>query len=181
MNLESVIQSEACQKERNNCSILNAYIWNLEKQYWWTYVQGRNRRRLVDTAGEEDSGTNWDSSTETHTLPYAKQTTSGKLLGDTGRSTGLQGALWQPGGVGCAGGRGGIHIYLRLIQVVVWRKPTQYCKAIILQSKTKFKKERYINKSMPPTYPHNTVTNKQITIVSQFLQNIGYFGIFSSK
>ena len=59
----------------------------------------------MDTAEEEDSGMNWKPSTETHTLPYAKQTTSGKLLYDTGSSTGLQGALWQPGAVGCGGGR----------------------------------------------------------------------------
>ena len=90
MNLESIIQSEANQKERNNCNILNAYIWNLEKQYWWTYVQGRNRRRLVDTAGEEDRGTNWGSSTETYTLPYAEQTARGKLLGDTGAQRGYE-------------------------------------------------------------------------------------------
>ena len=63
-------------------------------------------------------------------------------------------------GVGGRLEREGIHIHLWLIQAVVWQKPTQYCKAIILQLKTNFKKEIYINKSMPPTYPHNTFTNK---------------------
>ena len=24
-------------------SYANSYIWNLEKWYWWTYLQGRNR------------------------------------------------------------------------------------------------------------------------------------------
>ena len=31
----------------------------------------------------------------------------------------------------------GTYIYLRLIQVIVWQKPTQHCKAIILQLKIK--------------------------------------------
>ena len=46
-------------------SYINAYIWNLGKWYWWTYVQGRNRdmdieKGLVDTAGEGESGTDWE-------------------------------------------------------------------------------------------------------------------------
>ena len=39
--------------------------------------------------------------------------------------------------------REGIYIYLWLIHVDVWQKPTQYCEAIILQlkiNKSKFKK-----------------------------------------
>ena len=37
----------------------------------------------------------------------------------------------------------GTHIYLWLIHAAVWQKPTQYCKAIILQLKINkfFKKE----------------------------------------
>ena len=35
----------------------------------------------------------------------------------------------------------GTYVYLWLIHVDVWQRPTQYCKAIILQSKTpQFKK-----------------------------------------
>ena len=33
------------------------------------------------------------------------------------------------------------YVYLRLIQVVVWQKPTQHCKAIILLLKNKLKKK----------------------------------------
>ena len=38
---------------------INAYIWNLEKWYWWTYLQGKNRdtdveNGLVDIAGEKE-------------------------------------------------------------------------------------------------------------------------------
>ena len=34
----------------------------------------------------------------------------------------------------------GKYVYLLLIRVDVWQKPTQYCKAIILQLKINFKK-----------------------------------------
>ena len=46
------------------------------------------------------------------------------------------GALWQPRGVGWGGGwegdsRGrGYLLYLWLIHIIVWQKPTQHCKAI---------------------------------------------------
>ena len=53
-DLESVTQSEVSQKDSNKYHIIYAYIWNLEKWYWWTYLQGRNRdsdleNGLVDT------------------------------------------------------------------------------------------------------------------------------------
>ena len=56
-------------------SHINVYIWNLEKWYWWTYLQGRNRdidveNGFVDTVGEGEGGTNWESSIDTYTLPY---------------------------------------------------------------------------------------------------------------
>ena len=35
----------------------------------------------------------------------------------------------------------GTRVYLWLIHVVVWQKPTQHCKAIILQLKINFKKD----------------------------------------
>ena len=41
MHLESVIQSEVGQEEKNK--YINAYLWNLEKWYIRTYLQGRNR------------------------------------------------------------------------------------------------------------------------------------------
>ena len=42
MDLESVVQSEVSQKEKN-ISYINAYIWNLEKWYRLSYWQSRNR------------------------------------------------------------------------------------------------------------------------------------------
>ena len=38
--------------------------------------------------------------------------------------------------------RKGTHIYLQLIHVNVWQKPTKFCKAIILQLKNKLKKKK---------------------------------------
>ena len=42
---------------------------------------------------------------------------------------------WDGVGGGGSFMREGTYVYLRLIHVAVWQKPTQYCKAIILQSK----------------------------------------------
>ena len=65
MSLEPVIQSEVSQKEKKK--YIYVYIWNLEKCYWWTYLQGRNgvadiENELVDTVGEGVSGLNGESS-----------------------------------------------------------------------------------------------------------------------
>ena len=64
---------------------INAYMWNLEKWYWWTYMLGKNRdvdiqNRLMDTVGEGEGGMNWESSMEMHTLSCVKEIANGKLL-----------------------------------------------------------------------------------------------------
>ena len=69
MNLEPIIQSGASQKETH--IVITACVWNLERWYWWTYVQGSNgdvdiKNRLKDTVGEEEGGTNWDNNMETY-------------------------------------------------------------------------------------------------------------------
>ena len=56
---------------------INAYIWNLEKWYWWTYLQGSNgdadiEKRHVDTVWEREGEMNLENSMETYTLPYIK-------------------------------------------------------------------------------------------------------------
>ena len=76
MNLEAVIQSEVNQKEKNKHHILT-YIWNLEKWYWWTYLQGRNwhtdvGKGFVDTAMEGENGMNFESIIEIYTFPCVK-------------------------------------------------------------------------------------------------------------
>ena len=50
---------------------INAYIWNLERWYWWTHLQGSNGKvdmenRFLDTMEEGKGGLNWESSMETH-------------------------------------------------------------------------------------------------------------------
>ena len=54
--------------------------------------------RLVDTEREGEGGTNWERSTDLHTLPCVKPIASGKLLDNTGSST------WCSG----VGGRRGV-------------------------------------------------------------------------
>ena len=46
MNLEPVIQSES--EREKQISYINAFIQNLEKWYWWNYLQGRNRDTNVE-------------------------------------------------------------------------------------------------------------------------------------
>ena len=44
---------------------------------------------------------------------------------------------------GVGGGREGTYVYLWLIHADVWQKPTQYCKAIVLQLKINIKKYNF--------------------------------------
>ena len=51
---------------------IDAYIWNLDRWYGWTCLQGSSgeadiENRLVDTVGEGECGTNSTSDVETHT------------------------------------------------------------------------------------------------------------------
>ena len=93
MNLEPIIiiQSEISQIEKNKymikkqISYINAYTWNLEKWYWWIYLQGRNRgaeieNTFVDTVGEREGGMN-EKATLKHIYYHVRQITNdGKLL-----------------------------------------------------------------------------------------------------
>ena len=73
---------------RKQLQYVNVYMWHLEKQHWWTKLQGRNRHidGLVDT--EEEM--NQESSTDIYTPPCAK-TADGKLPHNTGSQAH---ALW---------------------------------------------------------------------------------------
>ena len=124
-------------------SYINAYIWNLEIWYWWTYVQGRNgdadtENRLVGTAGEGKGGT-MERAALRHTHHHMQ--TDGQC-GVTARCRELKpGAPWSPRGAEqrgrwASGSRGRGHTqYLWLIHADVWQKPTQYGRATILQFK----------------------------------------------
>ena len=63
---------------------INAYIWNLERPYQWSYIQGSKgdtdiKKRLLDSVGGE-GGIIWECSIETYTLPYVKQITTGSCM-----------------------------------------------------------------------------------------------------
>ena len=50
VNSSEVDEPRACytqwsKSEREKQILYNTYIWNLQKWYWWTYLQGRNRDR----------------------------------------------------------------------------------------------------------------------------------------
>ena len=134
-------------------SYVNAHMWNLEGWHWWIYLQGSGgdadmESRLWTQWGKE-RGTNGESSIETCTPPHVKQTASGNLLWHRELQPGV---LWQPRGLGWEGGgrlkREGTYVCLSLIHVHVRQKPTQYCKAIILQLRKhkNFKKKIKVKK-----------------------------------
>ena len=130
MNLEPVIQSEGSQKVHQTLYI-NAYIWDLEKWYWCSYLQGKNRdrdieNRPVSTAGEGEGGTNWESGVDIYTLPCEKQIASGKQPHDTGSSAQGSVAIYRGGmrGGGRGAREGGDICILYLIHLVIQQKPT---------------------------------------------------------
>ena len=73
-----VCYTEWNQSEKEKpISYINAYIWNLEKQYWWTYLEGRPgdadvENRLVDTEREGESGGNRKNNITIYTLLCVK-------------------------------------------------------------------------------------------------------------
>ena len=74
MNLESIIQSEVSQKEKDKYCI---YIQNLEKWYRRIYLQGSNgerdiENRLMDTGRGEERVRCMERVTWKLTLPYVK-------------------------------------------------------------------------------------------------------------
>ena len=57
------LQKQSKSEREKQISYVNACIWNLEKWYSWTYLQGSNRdadlkKGLVDTIGEGEGGMN---------------------------------------------------------------------------------------------------------------------------
>ena len=113
-NTLSPLKSDLVRKRK--ISSINAYIWNLGKWYWWTYLQGGNidteaENGLVDTAEKGEGGTNWENSIDINALPCVKQIASEKLLNST-RSSAQCSEGWDRGGVGRSLKRAEIHVYL---------------------------------------------------------------------
>ena len=69
-----VYHTEWSKSEREKqISSINAYMWNLEKLYRWSYLQGRNRdpdaeNKYMDTKGERGGGRNWEVGIDVYTL-----------------------------------------------------------------------------------------------------------------
>ena len=78
----------------------------------------------------------WENRTETFTLPRVKQTTRVSSMHEAGHQTQYPGTAWRDGVKREVGGvfRMG-DTYLWPIHAGVQQKPSQYCKAIILQLK----------------------------------------------
>ena len=123
--------------------MLNYYLWFTLTILTYRNEEERRRHRgqTLDTAGEEDS--DWN---ERAALTYIHRRVWDR---EPGGSCSMGAGSWarcsdnQGGGMGCGiGGRlrtEETYVYLRLIHNVLWQKPTQYCQATILQSKTNFK------------------------------------------
>ena len=88
-------------RKRNKYCILNAYVWNLEKWYWWTYLQGRNRDINVEMwTKREKERVEWIGKIAPTYIHYPVW--NRQLVGSCCRVQGAQlGVLWWPRGVGC--------------------------------------------------------------------------------
>ena len=118
------------------------------KMVWWTFLQGSSgdtdiENRLTDMEWErKERWMNGESGMETYTTickidsqwEFAVWNRELKL----GVCNNLEG--WQGVGGGRGVQEGGAYVYLRQINVDAWKKPMQYCKAIILQLNINFKK-----------------------------------------
>ena len=61
-----------CNKKDRQILYINSYIWNVERWYWQSRMQGSKgdtKNRLLDSEGEGEGGMIWENSTETYTLP----------------------------------------------------------------------------------------------------------------
>ena len=79
----------------------DAYIWNLERWYWRSYLKGSKgdtdiKNGLLDSLGEGKGGMIWENSPEACALLHVKQIASGSLMYESSPKTG---ALWHPGWV----------------------------------------------------------------------------------
>ena len=83
MNLEPIMRSEASQKEKSKYKSTDT--WNLDKRYWWTYLQGRNRDASTEkTCGHSEGRRKWDRLRAQH---WNTQTLSGQVLCNKGGSS----------------------------------------------------------------------------------------------
>ena len=136
MNLEPIIQSEVSQKEKDKYLILT-HIYGIQKGGTDKPIcraSGRHRDR-EQTCGHREGRRGWEKLREQHCSIYIATCKIRQLVDIYYMMQGAQ--IWCS--VTIQRGRGfkeeGTYIYLQLINVDIWQKPTQYCKAIILQLK----------------------------------------------
>ena len=85
MDLESVIQSEVSQKEKQ-IPCINACMWNLEKSGTHEPICRagiETQMQNMDVWMWSGGRMNWEIETDEDILPSVKQTASGNLLGST--------------------------------------------------------------------------------------------------
>ena len=91
----------------------------------------------MDSVGEGEGGMIWENGIETSIISYMQQIASPGLMHDTGCS-GLEHWDDPEGWYGEEGGRGvqdGKHVYTHGGFILIYGKPTKYCKVISLQLK----------------------------------------------
>ena len=130
------VRMRSKSEREKQISCINTYIWNLEKWYRWTYLQGRNRDADRENGCVRGRGVGWTGRLRLmyiHTILW--KTASGKQLYSTG-SLAWCSVVTYMGGLGWEGRwRGSGCIYIYLIHLIVRQKQTQYCKAVILPQK----------------------------------------------
>ena len=108
MNLESIMQSEVNQKEKNKYCML-MHIHRIQKDdtdepICRAVTETQAQRIDMGRWGEGGAEANGESSKEAYALPYTKQTTNGNFLYDSGSSnqgsvtTQRDGKGWEVGG-----------------------------------------------------------------------------------
>ena len=85
----------------------NSYIWNLERWYQWSYMQGSKgdtgiTNRLLYSLAEGKGGMIWENSIETNALPHVKEIFRASLMCDFGHPKPV--LCDNPGGYGGDGG-----------------------------------------------------------------------------
>ena len=125
------IRKTSIRKRKTSIREIYIYIWNLEKWYRWTYLQGRNRNSDVEKTwtqqGKERVG-QIDRVALKHTRHHVWNR---QLVGSCFLAQGAQlSAPWWP--TGCDGGRlrgqlsrKGIGDYLQLMHAVIQQKLTK--------------------------------------------------------
>ena len=131
MDLETVIQSEVSQKEKNKYCILT-HICGIQKNGTDEPVCRaglETQMQRTDVCGHKvgrEGGMNWEIRFDINTLPCVKQIASGNLLYSTGSSAQCF-VTTQRDEIGRVGGRlnrEGIYVYIQLIHIIVQQKLT---------------------------------------------------------